>query len=108
MLFVLLTKEAPFPFKSPTAQRDAIVHCDYGFHSKRWDYISDEAKDLIESMLQYDPGDRITAEEALNHPWFQRFYDLHEKSPLARQTITTFTHEDDFQQSDDFQAFTAT
>jgi calcium-dependent protein kinase len=27
-------------------------------------------QDLIERCLQMDPDKRITAEEALNHPWF--------------------------------------
>ncbi len=35
--------------------------------------ISNEAKNLIDKMLRYLPNDRITAGEAVNHPWFTKF-----------------------------------
>lgn len=34
--------------------------------------ISGEAKDLIKKMLTFDMNSRITAEEALNHPWIKK------------------------------------
>lgn len=34
--------------------------------------VSKEAKDLIKKMLAYDSEDRISAEEALNHPWIKK------------------------------------
>ena len=36
---------------------------------KIWDSISDEAKDLVKKMLALDQNDRLTAREALQHPW---------------------------------------
>lgn len=37
----------------------------------RWQYVSDHAKDLIRQMLTVDPEERITVDEALNHPWIR-------------------------------------
>lgn len=37
--------------------------------AKIWDNISDEAKDLVKKMLTHDQNDRLTAREALQHPW---------------------------------------
>ena len=37
--------------------------------AKIWDNISDEAKDLVKKMLAHDQNDRLTAHEALQHPW---------------------------------------
>jgi len=41
-------------------------------------YLSDEGIDLLEQMFIYDPSKRITAAEALNHPWF-------EEGPIAKE-----------------------
>ena len=36
----------------------------------RWSHISEEAKDLVEALLEVDPERRLSCEEALAHPWF--------------------------------------
>ena len=50
--------------------------CEVEYPSKYWDKISDKAKDLVNKMLHKDPAERISAEEALKHPWFTQ--DEHE------------------------------
>ena len=39
------------------------------YPSPEWDTVTDEAKDLINRMLSIDGQKRITAVEALKHPW---------------------------------------
>ena len=34
-----------------------------------WEEISDDAKDLVKKMLEYDPNKRISAGDALKHKW---------------------------------------
>ncbi len=36
---------------------------------KQWNHISESAKDLVRLLLDKDQNTRLTAEEALNHPW---------------------------------------
>ncbi|CAG8667940.1 41527_t:CDS:2 [Gigaspora margarita] len=50
---------------------DSILKGKYDFDEDYWDHISDEAKDLINKMLTYKPDERITALNALKHPWFE-------------------------------------
>ena len=33
--------------------------------------VSREAKDLIMRMLTYEPSERVTLDEAINHPWIK-------------------------------------
>ena len=33
--------------------------------------VSNDAKDLLLKMLQKDPVKRVSADEALKHPWFR-------------------------------------
>jgi len=42
------------------------------FPDAEWSMISAEAKDLAKKMLQRDKDKRITAEAALEHPWFHQ------------------------------------
>jgi calcium/calmodulin-dependent protein kinase I len=46
----------------------------YQFHPKYWDNVSAEAKDLISKLLQLDPNVRLTADEALVHPWVSEHF----------------------------------
>lgn len=41
----------------------------YDYPSPEWDTVTPEAKNLINSMLTVNPAKRITATEALKHPW---------------------------------------
>ena len=44
-------------------------------NDKRWKGISDSAKDLVTKLLENDPTERITLDEALKHPWFDQVRD---------------------------------
>ena len=44
---------------------------DFTLDEPEWDDVSDEAKDLVTKLLKYDPNERISALDAINHPWIQ-------------------------------------
>jgi len=48
-----------------------IVERDISFPDPAWRNISKGAQDFILRLLQVRPGDRLTAEQALNHPWLR-------------------------------------
>ena len=53
--------------------------CEFQFCSYFWDRVSDQARDLIIKMIAEDPNQRISAKEALNHPWItMNFNDVGE------------------------------
>ena len=41
----------------------------FSFSDPCWSNISDKAKDFITKLLTFDKDKRITAEDALRHPW---------------------------------------
>lgn len=41
----------------------------YDFPESEWNFISDEAKDLINHLLVKDASQRYTADMVLEHPW---------------------------------------
>lgn len=51
-----------------------------------WDEVSDEAKDLVKRLLTYDPSKRISASDAIQHPWIKKWasVDKVEKTIAAK------------------------
>lgn len=39
-------------------------------------HVTKDCIDLILKLLIYDPNDRITAEDALKHPYFKDFFEV--------------------------------
>lgn len=71
VLFELLGFGMPFNEQSPAQYRKAICEQPVGFERlKVFTIVSPEAKDLIEKLLAKDPKQRLSVEDALNHPWF--------------------------------------
>lgn len=70
-LFLILTNEFPITRRSKnrTQWRFDAINAAIKYEILEERGISDEAIDLIRSMCQRDPEDRITIEEALHHPW---------------------------------------
>ncbi|KAI9202021.1 briggsae CBR-CMK-1 protein [Polychytrium aggregatum] len=68
--FVLLSGYTPFYAEDQPTLFAQIMTADYAFDPDPWDTISASAKDLIRKLLVVDPSKRLTAEEALRHPWF--------------------------------------
>ncbi|KAI7884702.1 Pkinase-domain-containing protein [Lichtheimia hyalospora FSU 10163] len=69
IMYTMLSGYTPFWQPEEAALFDSIIKGDYQFHEEYWGHISDAAKDLIQQLLQVDPSKRITAAEALCHPW---------------------------------------
>lgn len=72
ILYILLSGRAPF-----TGHRDGdvlqkIKQGSYDLKRKPFDQISVEAKDLIRKCLEMNKNRRISAKDALNHPWFEK------------------------------------
>lgn len=49
----------------------------FTFPKKYWTGISETAIDLIKKMMTVDPKNRITIDDAVNHPWFKVSKILH-------------------------------
>ena len=71
ILYILLTGRPPFDGNDDD---EIIENVKKGVYDK-WAYpfplLSPHAKDLIFNLLQYDPKKRLTAEQAIEHPWFK-------------------------------------
>lgn len=68
LLYTLLVGRPPFETAGVKSTLTRVVMDDYRLPS----YLSPEAKDLINCLLQKNPKDRIGLEQILEHPFIKR------------------------------------
>eukprot|EP00571_Detonula_confervacea_P017113 CAMPEP_0172312376 /NCGR_PEP_ID=MMETSP1058-20130122/17263_1 /TAXON_ID=83371 /ORGANISM="Detonula confervacea, Strain CCMP 353" /LENGTH=613 /DNA_ID=CAMNT_0013025809 /DNA_START=255 /DNA_END=2096 /DNA_ORIENTATION=+ len=72
VLFEFLVGKKPFAMPDPVDQNFHTIavedKLDWLLQSKEIE-VNDEAVDLLQKMLQYDPAKRLTLSEIINHPW---------------------------------------
>lgn len=79
VLYILLSGTPPFNGATDEDIMDAVRKGAYRLKSKStgnpiegvWDSVSESAKDLIRSMLEYDANKRISSADAYKHKWFE-------------------------------------
>ncbi|KAF1817655.1 Ca/Cm-dependent protein kinase B [Eremomyces bilateralis CBS 781.70] len=78
--YFLLCGYTPFDRDSNLEEMQAILAADFSFEPiEHWRGVSETARSFIRRCLTVDPSKRMTAQEALSHPWI---------SGDARQTDT--------------------
>eukprot|EP00347_Sterkiella_histriomuscorum_P009181 403342210 len=69
VMYELLSNKVPFDASTDQDVMMAIRDGSFAFDGPAWRSVSAEAKDLIRQMLLYNPKSRISAKDALRHPW---------------------------------------
>ncbi|XP_011500185.1 PREDICTED: calcium/calmodulin-dependent protein kinase type II alpha chain isoform X7 [Ceratosolen solmsi marchali] len=69
ILYILLVGYPPFWDEDQHRLYAQIKSGSYDYPTPEWDTVTPEAKNLINQMLTVNPTKRITANEALKHPW---------------------------------------
>jgi serine/threonine protein kinase len=73
ILYIMLTGFPPYDQANRTDQRfELIVQGRLMEQLRKWDIrLSEDAGNLLQSMLQLDPRQRLTLAQVLEHPWVQ-------------------------------------
>jgi len=71
-----------------------VIRGHYDFHAQYWGHASDGAKQFIRALLEHDPARRLTADQALCHPW------LTGAAPLAAPVVIRENYDLDFLNED--------
>ena len=72
ILYMFIVGHAPFDGCDDEEITINIQRGIYRKNDRRWVKASKEVKDLIQKLLTYKPSQRLTAKQALNHPWFKK------------------------------------
>ena len=73
ILYMTLVGVAPFDGKTDEEILRRIKIGKYNKHDERYVKHSEEVKDLVSRLLEKNIEKRLSAKEALNHPWFEKF-----------------------------------
>ncbi|XP_064949153.1 CDPK-related kinase 5 [Musa acuminata AAA Group] len=78
--YILLCGSRPFWARTESGIFRAVLKADPSFTELPWPSLSPEAKDFVKRLLSKDPRRRMTASQALCHPWTRNYNDI--KVPL--------------------------
>lgn len=68
VLFAMLYGTVPFKANNMKDLHQQILQARYNLKED----VSEEAKDLIKSLLNINPKERLSVSQTLRHPWLQR------------------------------------
>jgi len=75
IMYVLLTGLFPFAGDTDKEIEENILNFNFSLEIPEFQGVSRQAKDLIKRLMTYQPNERISAIEALNHVFFTENFD---------------------------------
>jgi len=82
----------PFNAQSDEEIIQEIIKGNLVFDPEEWASVSDEAKDLVKKMLTRNPKHRISAVDALAHPWIGHRANIKKESAASMEGRKAFTN----------------
>ena len=73
IMYILLSARPPFAGEDDNEIMENVSLGEYDLQSSPFNKLSKNALDLIQKLLTLDINQRISAEQALNHPWFKEY-----------------------------------
>lgn len=89
ILYILLCGYPPFYGDDDQEILRMVKKGVFDFDGEEWDDVSNEAKDLIKKLV-IRPERRLTAEEALKHPWIKHLAKNAPREKLQKFNMKTF------------------
>lgn len=71
--FVMMGGYVPFDGDNDSEVFASILGLKFYFQSPEWDHVGQDGRDFIRSLLKLNPGERLTARQALTHPFITKF-----------------------------------
>ena len=71
IVYILVTGAMPRDLWKAALKYGKVTTEDFGFDCYEWDDVSAHARDFVVKTLVYNPKNRMSARDALNHPWMK-------------------------------------
>lgn len=69
LVFILLSGRRPFEEDEREQIFKKVTSGEYSMETGEWEIVTDEGRDFVTRLLQVNPGDRMTVDDAFRHPW---------------------------------------
>ncbi|KAF1875239.1 hypothetical protein Lal_00007855 [Lupinus albus] len=83
--YILLCGSRPFWARTESGIFRAVLKADPSFDELPWPSLSTQAKDFVKHLLYKDPRRRISAAQALCHPWIRNYNSAYMRSSSLRK-----------------------
>lgn len=70
IFYVVMTGRPLFRGSTAKEMLDKNRKCEFTLNEQPWQAASESARDLCLKLLKVDPNERLSAKDALQHPWF--------------------------------------
>lgn len=100
VVFILLVGYMPFSGSDEQQMRD-IRAGEYSWKPHRWQLVSKEGISFVQKLLVVDPVERLTASQALQHPWLAKRSDsvATDVDPSIMCSLRAFAQESKFRRA---------
>jgi len=87
ILYILLCGYPPFNGSNDEQIIKKVKEGKYRTDEEEWENISNDAIDIINKLLQYEPHNRISAAEALQHKWIREQSTVEIDKEISTKTL---------------------
>ena len=87
ILYILLCGYPPFNGSNDEQIIKKVKEGQYRTDEEEWANISSDAIDIINQLLQYEPQNRISAAEALQHKWIREQSKIEIDKEISTKTL---------------------
>lgn len=87
IVYIILSGTPPFNGNSDAEIMKRVKAGKYTFDIPEFKNVSEKAKDFISKLLTYDPEKRVSAADALKHPWITELSESKVESGLAQGAL---------------------
>ena len=87
ILYILLCGYPPFNGSNDEQIIKKVKEGKYRTDEEEWQNISNDAIDIINKLLQYEPHNRISAADALQHKWIREQSTVEIDKEISTKTL---------------------
>jgi serine/threonine protein kinase len=88
--YILVTGAMPRDLWKSALKYGRVTEEDFGFDCYEWDTVSMKARDFVRACLTYNPSKRLSARDALEHPWMKHVSNVRPEPLRIKSKLRDF------------------